>query len=73
MKVNKPDVRGARVKVVDFGVVKFAEELKPEIQKLTAMGMVCGTPSYMSPEQATGQKGGLGAETISTYSQTLNG
>lgn len=54
--LNKPDVRGARVKVVDFGVVKFAEELKPEIQKLTAMGMVCGTPSYMSPEQATGQK-----------------
>lgn len=54
--LDRADARGARVKVVDFGVVKFAEELKPEIQKLTAMGMVCGTPSYMSPEQATGQK-----------------
>lgn len=54
--LHKPDIKGARLKIVDFGVVKFAEELKPEIQKLTAMGMVCGTPSYMSPEQATGQR-----------------
>jgi serine/threonine-protein kinase len=50
------DVRGARIKIVDFGIVKFAEELKPEIQKLTAIGAVCGSPSFMSPEQACGEK-----------------
>jgi len=54
--LNEPDVRGARVKVVDFGIVKFAEELKPDAQKLTAIGEVCGSPSYMSPEQSSGQK-----------------
>lgn len=54
--LEKPDVHGANLKVVDFGIVKFAEELKPEVQKLTAMGVVCGSPSYMSPEQAMGQK-----------------
>lgn len=54
--LDKADVHGARVKVVDFGIVKFADELKPDAQKLTAMGIVCGSPSYMSPEQATGQK-----------------
>lgn len=54
--LEKPDVHGASLKVVDFGIVKFAEELKPEVQKLTAMGIVCGSPSYMSPEQAMGQK-----------------
>ncbi len=54
--LDRPDVQGARVKVVDFGIVKFAEELKPDSQKLTAMGIVCGSPSYMSPEQAMGQK-----------------
>ncbi|CAN5248839.1 hypothetical protein BH11CYA1_BH11CYA1_35130 [soil metagenome] len=54
--LDKPDAHGVRLKVVDFGIVKFAEEIKPDAQKLTAMGIVCGSPSYMSPEQATGQK-----------------
>lgn len=54
--LDAPDVRGARIKVVDFGIVKFAEELKPDAQKLTAVGDVCGSPSYMSPEQASAQK-----------------
>ncbi len=54
--LDTPDVRGAHVKVVDFGIVKFAEELKPDIQKLTAVGQVCGSPSYMSPEQSSGLK-----------------
>ncbi len=54
--LREPDVRGARVKVVDFGIVKFSEELMPEAQKLTAMGAVVGSPSYMSPEQSTGEK-----------------
>lgn len=54
--LDTPDVHGARVKVVDFGIVKFAEEIKPDAQKLTAMGDVCGSPTYMSPEQASGEK-----------------
>jgi len=54
--LHNPDVRGAHVKIVDFGIVKFTEELKPDIQKLTAVGQVCGSPSYMSPEQSSGQK-----------------
>jgi serine/threonine protein kinase len=54
--LESPDVRGAKVKVVDFGLVKFAEEIKPDIQRLTAIGEVCGSPVYMSPEQTTAQK-----------------
>jgi serine/threonine-protein kinase len=38
------------VKIIDFGVAKF-ECLDVRI---TAQGAVCGTPHYMSPEQATG-------------------
>lgn len=53
--LDAPDVQGARVKVVDFGIVKFAEEVA-NAQKLTAMGDVCGSPTYMSPEQAAGAK-----------------
>ena len=40
------------LKIVDFGLVKpMAEEGKP----LTELGMVFGTPEYMSPEQAQGR------------------
>jgi serine/threonine-protein kinase len=54
--LDAPDVRGARVKIVDFGMVKFAEQLVPDLQKLTYDGEVCGSPSYMSPEQSSGKK-----------------
>ncbi len=42
--------------MVDFGLVKFDEDMKPDIQKPTAVGEVCGSPSYMSPEQSSSQK-----------------
>jgi tRNA A-37 threonylcarbamoyl transferase component Bud32 len=39
------------VKVLDFGIAKI---VAPEVPGLTKGDLVCGTPQYMSPEQATG-------------------
>ena len=52
----KPDnilLEGDRVLVADFGVARAVSEAH---EKLTATGMVVGTPTYMSPEQASGDK-----------------
>ena len=52
----KPDnilLEGERVLVADFGVARAVSEVH---EKLTATGMVVGTPTYMSPEQATGDR-----------------
>ena len=48
------------IKVLDFGIAKLdanslGEGRDEERQQLTRMGMVYGTPSYMSPEQAMGE------------------
>ena len=41
------------VKVLDFGIAKIVDPLA-EDGPLTRAGFVCGTPEYMSPEQAGG-------------------
>jgi len=43
------------VKVLDFGIAKLSEPGEGAGQ-LTAAGIVCGTPGYMSPEQARGEE-----------------
>ena len=42
-----------RVKLLDFGVVGLAEASMSK--QLTTVGMIVGTPKYMSPEQAAGE------------------
>jgi len=42
------------VKVLDFGIAKITAPGAGE-PKLTQAGLVCGTPEYMSPEQARGE------------------
>jgi len=52
----KPDnilLEGDQVMVADFGVARAVSEMH---EKLTATGMIVGTPTYMSPEQASGEK-----------------
>lgn len=44
--------------VADFGLAKQEQETKQN--SLTRTGAVVGTPSYMSPEQAAGNRGSIG-------------
>lgn len=43
------------VKVLDFGIAAKVAESNENDEKLTEMGMIMGTPTYMSPEQALGK------------------
>ena len=45
------------VKVCDYGIAKAVSEdsVAADAQMLTLQGLVCGTPEYMSPEQARGE------------------
>jgi tRNA A-37 threonylcarbamoyl transferase component Bud32 len=63
LRAKNDDERDAYVvKVCDFGIAKITEkDDEPKeggsgAQKLTTQGLVVGTPEYMSPEQARGEK-----------------
>jgi serine/threonine-protein kinase len=45
---------GERAVVMDFGLAK-ERRLDAELQKLTATGIILGTPEFMSPEQLRGR------------------
>jgi serine/threonine-protein kinase len=45
---------GVRAVVMDFGLAK-ERRAEPEVAKLTATGIVLGTPEFMSPEQIRGK------------------
>jgi Tol biopolymer transport system component len=53
--------KDGRIKILDFGLAKFAQNLSPEPDGLTltsshtAAGVVMGTASYMAPEQVRGE------------------
>jgi serine/threonine protein kinase len=44
------------VKVLDFGIAKIQKQGGPSVATVTQAGHVAGTPEYMSPEQARGEK-----------------
>jgi serine/threonine protein kinase len=50
-KAGMPDF----VKVLDFGIAKMRAD-DDDVAKATQTGMICGTPTYMSPEQALGRE-----------------
>jgi len=59
--LHKPSADGFVVKVLDFGVAKAVSRSSisdTDMTSLTDSGVVLGTPYYMAPEQATGDRVG---------------
>ena len=52
--ISKTPDGGERAIVMDFGLAK-ERQMSAEIKKLTATGIVLGTPEFMSPEQLRGK------------------
>ncbi len=55
---------GGQAKVLDFGLAKSLERSDDE-SELTFAGAVMGTPTYMSPEQARGERADLRSDIFS--------
>jgi serine/threonine protein kinase len=51
-RTDEPDF----VKVLDFGLAQLNDGRGPPGPRLTKQGTTCGTPGYMSPEQARGEE-----------------
>jgi serine/threonine-protein kinase len=49
-----PGRTGAQLKVLDFGLAKSLDADDRAGQHVTLAGTICGTPGYLSPEQAAG-------------------
>ena len=49
--------------VMDFGLAKRVADVDPNEAKLTRLGGLLGTPSYMSPEQVKGESSAVGPAT----------
>jgi eukaryotic-like serine/threonine-protein kinase len=49
-----PGRTGAQLKVLDFGLAKSLDTEDRAGQHVTLAGTICGTPGYLSPEQAAG-------------------
>jgi len=54
-----PDGDPSRVKVLDFGIARRTNQVA---HVATGTGVLIGTPGYLAPEQARGDKGILGAD-----------
>jgi serine/threonine-protein kinase len=55
--VSRDASGGHRVKLLDFGLVKFVDDDRwGSAKALTTYGEIFGTPAYMSPEQCMGDK-----------------
>ncbi len=62
LDLSSPEVAGVgelRPKIVDFGLAK---RIDPSVT-VTSTGVILGTPSYMSPEQSTGNNAMVGPST----------
>ena len=51
--VLTPGARGEQARLLDFGIAKLLQP-DPDAKGLSAVGVVLGTPEYLSPEQAMG-------------------